>query len=481
MADIQKKNEDYGSGEKKKEKLVLEHTSVNPSGPIHVGRIRNTLLGDSLRRILTFSGFEVETHYYVNDVGKQIAIIAQGKQEKIPLKEDILSPYPNYKEKKDFTTLATYVSSNSLFEEDNSFQEKVQSLIQGAESGNKESLCLLKETASECLEGQKEIFDRLDVRFDSFDFESKYIENESARKIVERLRKTKYAKEIEGGFGLDLSDYGIEKRGGATILQRADGTTVYTARDLAYHLDKGGQGDRLINVLGEDHKLQFQELNTILTEFLDYKTPLEPVHYSFVTFEGTKLSTRKGQTAPVDVLLDEAEEKAKTEIEKRKIASPDLAPDIGHGAVKYHILKTNPNKNITFRWEDALSFEGEAAPYIQYMHARSCRILEKAEEDPTKIKVDEIDTKLDGEEKELLKSLAAFPEVSEKSAAQLRPDIMANYLYQLASNYSRFYKECRVLEEQEKVRDRRLLLVDCARIIIETGLSLLGIKAPNRM
>ncbi|MFH1721454.1 MAG: arginine--tRNA ligase [Candidatus Altiarchaeota archaeon] len=317
LTEIKTKKEKFGRGEKKDEKIVLEHSSVNPSGPIHVGRIRNTLIGDSLRRILVFFGYDVQTRYYVNNVGKQIAIIAAGKKQKIPTQKEILQPYEKYKSKKDFEILATYVSSNEAFEKDEQFQKKVQTLLQSAESGNKEDLQLLKDNASSCLSGQKEVFDQLDVQFDIFDFESKYLEDGSVKEIINKLKNSKYAVESNGGFGLDLTEFGLAKRSGATMLVRADGTSIYTIRDLAYHLDKAKAGDQLINVLGEDHKFQFKELTTILRNLLGFTKPLQAVHFSFVNFEGTKLSTRKGNIAPVDVLLDEAKQKAKEEIKTK--------------------------------------------------------------------------------------------------------------------------------------------------------------------
>lgn len=481
LTEIRRKGERFGAGEKKDEKIVLEHTSVNPSGPIHVGRIRNTLIGDSLRRILSFAGFPVETRYYVNDVGKQVAMIAQGKDEITFSDGTLRQQYEHYAEREDYTTLFTYVRANQAYEEDEAFRQKVHTLLQKAESGDREALQFLKEAASFCLAGQKKVFDRLDVFFDVFDYESTYLEDGSVAEVLAKLKASPLAKDVEGGFGLDLADYGLEKRGGATILARSDSTSVYTLRDLCYHLDKARAGDRLITVLGEDHKLQFQELSTILTNFLGFTTPLEAVHFSFVSFGGEKLSTRRGHTAPVDALLDEAEDKAREEIEKRGIGSVEDATAIGHGAVKYHLLKTNPNKNITFRWEDALSFEGESAPYIQYMHARCMSLLAKADVDVDALTSDAEKVSLEPLERSLLLILAGYPDVVFDAACERRPDVLASYLSELAAVYSRFYNECRVLDSEDDVRTRRLLLVDASRHIIKSGLALLGIAAPERM
>jgi len=463
------------------EKIVLEHTSVNPSGPIHVGRLRNTLIGDSIKRILCFSGYDVETHYFVNDMGKQMATIALGFKECIAPDAEVMERYSRYRSKQDFQVFFEYVAANKLFESDHAFQERVQSTIRKAESGDPKALDEITWVAEKCLEGQKRVFDFLDISFDVFDFESKFIKNKAAFEVVSRLERGDCWKKTEIGSGLDLSAYGIEKGGGITVLKRLDGTSVYLARDLAYHMEKRECGDRLINVLGEDHKLQAAELKTILEKFLGFGKTIDVVHYSFVSFEGSKLSTRKGEIASVDELLDEAVEKAKIEVEKRGIAGEETALKIGVGSVKYHIIKTAPSKPITFSWEEALSFEGESAPYIQYVHARSCRILEKGGTGAGDIDVEDVDLSLEDIEKQLIKELSLFPGVVESAARELKPNLIANYVHSLASTYNKFYIQCPVLNAEKKVRERRLLMVYSAKQVIKTGLRLLGIEAPESM
>jgi len=481
LKDLMNKKCEYGKSKKKNKKLILEHTSINPSGPLHVGRLRNSLIGDSLARILAFSGYDVETHYYVNDVGKQIAIIAQGIKEGVEPDKDAIENYRNYKEKEDFKIFFEYVSANRKFEEDPEFRKRVQEYIKRAESGDETALDEISNVARRCLEGQKEIFQKLGIHFDRFDFESDHIKRGDVSAVLEFLRKSKYAKTTQKGFGLDLKDFGLERREGISILARLDGTSVYLARDVAYHLQKSKLGDLMINVLGEDHKFEFRELSTILKEIYKIKVPLEVVHYSFVNFEGEELSTRKGQIVPVDILLEDAINKAEIEIEKREIATKEVASVIGIGAIKYHILKTSPQKPITFRLEEALNFDGDAAPYIQYAHARCCSIIRRSEMDLNKINVDEIDLNLERDEENLTRSILRFPEIVEKTANERRPNILANYLYQLSSEFSKFYKYCPVLPSEEKVKCRRLLLVDATRQVLNNGLNLLGIEAPERM
>jgi arginyl-tRNA synthetase len=465
---------------RKPQRVVLEHTSVNPTGPVHVGRIRNSVIGDCLRRILSYSGYDVETHYYVNDIGKQVAIIAAGLAEHIEPDAELMQKFKAYSQRDDYQVFFTYVRANRLFEEDLKFQGRVQAMIKAAESGDEKSLAAITSAARRCLGGQMQTFKRLGMKFDVFDFESEGLTDGSVEKVIQRIRQDGHYRKSEVGEGLDLSDLGLGKRAGLSVMVRADGTSVYITRDLAYHIKKLRLGKRVINVLGEDHKLQFQELRTILKTIFGVGDSLEVVHFSFVSFEGMKFSTRKGEIAAVDELLDEAVAKAQAEVQKRNIGDERTADMIGIGAVKFHIVKSTPNKQITFRWEDALNFEGESAPYIQYAHARSCRLLEKSAADLTAIT--DIDFEVtDDEEKRLAMRLLEFGDAVDASSLQLRPDLIAAYLLELTAAYGRFYMKCPVLDAQAGVRNRRLLLVAKTRDTIRAGLGLLGIDAPERM
>ena len=460
------------------EKIILEHTSVNPTGPIHVGRIRNTLIGDSLKRILEYVGYDVETHYFVNDMGRQVALITLGFEQGLIPDLKLMERFSRYRERGDFKMLFTYVVANALTESDMSFSKKVGELLRDAESNEGDALNRITEIAKKGLEGQMETFKRLNISFDVFDWESEGILDGGVSEVLEKIRESDLYVNNEVGEGVDLTSYGIEKSAGMSVLARSNGTSVYLTRDIAYHLKKISLADRLINVLGEDHKLQFRELTAILKHVFKVEKNLDVVHFSFVNFDGVQFSTRKGDIATVDELLDDAVAKALEEVKKRGLGDIETASMVGIGAVKFHIIKTTPNKQINFRFEDALNFDGETAPYIQYSHARCCRILEKEDllEDAEISYVD-----LHDSEWGLILAQTNFSASVKSAASSLRPDIIASYLITLSSAYGRFYMDCPVLDSTDSVKNRRLKIVKRTKDIIFEGLGLLGIDAPAKM
>jgi len=471
---------------KKDEKIILEHTSVNPSGPIHIGRIRNAVIGDAINRILRYCGYEVETHYYVNDMGKQIAIIAVSRKRDLKNFENFsafknLSEFIKNFKRNDYEILPYYIGGQEMYENDENFKKEVDELIRKAESGDEQSLNLMKEVAKFCLEGQKECLENLDIRFDKFDFESEFVENKSVNEVINFLcpnRKENEPAEI------NLDEYGIKREKGKIVLARSDGTSVYLARDIAYHLYKikliKGKG-KILNVLGEDHKQEFIELKTILVKKFNINMDIDALFFSFVNFEGERLSTRKGNIITIDELVKEATEKAK-EIMIEKGFATEGYKEIGIGGIKYALLKVDLKKQINFRLEDALNFEGETASYIQYAYARICRIIEKSGIKEEEIKNFRFSYKnVDDTELNLMRNLIKFYDVIEKACNELNPSSIASYAYNLSSIFSKFYEKCPVLNADEETKRNRLLLISLTKFVLKTSLNLLGIKEVERM
>ena len=255
-------------------------------------------------------------------------------------------------------------------------------------------------------------------------------------------------------------------------------------RDIAYHQWKAQHADILINVLGEDHKLESKQVKVAL-ELLQTKILPQVVFYAFVSLPGGKMSTRRGRVVYLDDLIDECIERAYEEVKKRRASEltesqmRKIAEQVGIGSLRYNIIKVQPEKDIVFTWEDALNFEGNAVPFIQYAHARACSILSKTN---TNIHTFDPTLLIHSSERVLIKQLALFPLVIDEASNTCKPHSIANYLFETASAFNQFYRDCPVLSEENKVlRSSRLTLVRATKIVLKNALNLLGISAPAEM
>lgn len=459
--------EDYGKLESNNTKIILEHTSANPNGPLHIGHIRNSIIGDSLARVLKSAGYEVETQYYVNDMGRQIAMIVWGL---LNIDHEI---DPNGKPDHEIGSL--YFNVNEELRAKPEIKDEVSALLKRYEKGDDPELeKMFENVVKKCLEGISITSHRLNVNHDAFIWESRFIKNGSVANILKSLDE--YIQKNEVVY-MDLNSYGIEKE---LILIRSDGTSLYATRDLAYHREKSERSDSYIDVLGSDHKLAIDQLKVPL-ELLGAKTP-EVIFYEFITLPEGSMSTRRGVFISVDELMNEAVSRAMIEIEKRRTDLEEserlkIAEIVGIGAIRYYIARLSPEKHIVFKWDEALSFERGCAS-IQYSHARACKLLENAGYDGNSLKIEnyDLDEKI---EIELVKLMSKFTSVIEESARINRVHNLAQYSLDLAGAFNKFYKSVPVIgSEKEKLR---LLIVDKFRITIRNSLDLIGIEAPESM
>lgn len=461
---IIKEKDSYGSSNiGKGKKILVEHTSINPNASPHVGRARNALIGDSIVRILKFQNYKVETHYFINDVGKQVAMLVLGAEGKKSVSFDDL--------------LNIYIDINKRIEENSELEKKVLELLNLLEKGNKEIKNKFKKIVGICVKGQLRILSELGIKYDYFDYESKYLWDKKTEETLKRLEKT--GKLFIDGFNrwvLDQKGYELGMKVPVLVLTRGDGTSLYPLRDIAYNMDKLKKGDNII-ILGEDQKLYQEQMAAVFKE-LEMKQP-KVVHYSFVLLQEGKMSTRKGNLVLLEDFMKEAENKASEGLKKRyNKVDGKSAKIIAYGAVKFGILKVSPEKNVVFDWEQALSFEGETAPYIQYAYARISSILKKNKKVNLKS-----DLKLLTEKEEigLIKIISNFPEIASKATNDLRPHLIANYLYSLAQNFNEYYHIHQILKADEKTKDARILLIRAVRQVIKNGLNLLGIDVLEKM
>ena len=476
---ILKKKERYGNLEKKDKKVIIEHTSANPNGPLHVGRARNPIIGDTLVRIFKAAGYDVKSQFYLDDVGKQVAILAWGVNNLDP--KDV--PKSEY-DKPDHQTVGFYQAASNLLEDNDKVAEEIGEIVKKSESGESKTIELVHGAYSPVLEGIKESLRRINISIDSYIPESNFVKDKTVDSVVEKLKKSRYCNEEDGAFYLDLHSFGIQGRNTKFFFTRKDGTTLYATRDIAYHLWKAKHADFLINVLGEDHKLESKQVEIAL-KITEAKLTPKVIFYSFVSLPGGKMSTRRGRVVHLDDLMDESIERAYIEVKKRRDADLSekkmrkIAEIIGIGALRYNLIKVQPEKDIVFKWEEALNFEGNASPFIQYAHARACSILAKKED-----RIKDIDSFLlkHNSELQLIKKLAQFPMVVDEACQSCRPHIITIYLYDTASQFNQFYRDCPVLPEKNmRLRKSRLALVDATKIVLKNGLDLLGIVAPEEM
>jgi arginyl-tRNA synthetase len=459
---LEKISPDFGKGSKKGEKIIVEHTSANPDGPLHIGHLRNAVIGDTISRILKFAGYDVDVHYYLNDMGKQTAKVVWGRR-KFDVKDG----------KKDHATAEVYIEANKIIEEQG-LDDELSDILTQYEAGEKKTVDEFVSAVEFCLEGIKETLNRLGISHDKFVWESTFVRSGVVEKIIEELAETKYAKIDAGALLLDLVDFGIEKE---MVLRRGDGTSLYIARDLAHHAWKMKEG-RGINVWGADHKLVSMQLSAGL-KMLGLPVP-EFIIHEFISLPEGGMSTRKGVFISADQLIDETVAKSFEEIRSRRTeidenAKKAIAEKIGTSAVRFNIVRIAPEKSMVFKWDEALDFDRQGAPFIQYAYARANKILSKSEETQREIETESIED----EEKRLVKVISRFPEIVEDAALSRKASIMAGYAIELSNTFHSFYMSHRVLgTEKEKFR---LSLVNAFTKVMGNVMDVLGISRLDEM
>ncbi len=452
-------------------KVILEHTSANPDGPLHIGHIRNSVIGDTLARILKRAGFDVETQYYINDMGRQLAVVVWGLE--------------NFKfdssKKKDHAIAEVYINANKSLVDEKEHSPEVDAIMKKYEMGDPGTVRKFKDAIDTAMVGLKETMERMNIHHDKFIWESQFVRSGDVNRMIERVKRTGYTEIKDGALMFDLTGEGIQK---PLVIQRSDGTSLYTTRDLAYHEWKAARCGRMIDILGADHKLISSQLKAVL-RILGLKEP-DIVIFEFVSLPEGSMSTRRGVFISADELLDEVEKAAYEEVNKKRPETDEefkkkVSAFVSIGAVRYDIVRVSPEKATTFDWKEALDFEKQGAPFIQYAHARACSILKNAQDEAIIYENFDPNILLEEQEIRLIKKLASFGSTIDNAARELKPNLIAIYARELADAFNQVYRYVPVLAGEVEFRSARLALVDCSRIVLANALDTLGITAPESM
>lgn len=499
---------DVGRGKK----VVIEHTSVNPTKPLHIGHGRNAVIGDTMARLLRALGYQVEVHNYIDDLGRQVA--------------ETLLAYRFIKEKPkakfDHMLGLIYSDMHGRIEREPELEEEVRKILARLEQGIGTDAKQARRLSEKCVKANLETTDRLGISYDVLVWESDLVKSGILSETLQRLKGTKYLVEGRGEYSgalvLKLSDFGLEDK----VLIRSDGTAVYTMRDIAYQLwkfgktrvelkfrlhsrrpdgtktyttsqqgrknTKFGRADMVINVVGAEQRFPqqvvFNSLRALGLE-REYENSYH-LAYEHVWLPSGRFSGRKGTWIgfTVDDVVEEAVARSRAVVEEHAPGASEsfkrrAAEFVGVGAVRYSLISTSPEKRITFKWEEALNFERNSGPAVQYSHARACSILRKAKT----INFKPVDGALRlPQEQKLIRLLAKFPEVIREAGLRRQPHLLALFAAELALAFNAFYEVAPVIEaEIPELRDARLRLVNGVRVVLRNALELMGIKAPERM
>ena len=470
----------YGISANGGKNVLIEHTSANPNGPFHVGRARNAILGDTLVRLNRLYGNDVTAEYYVDDMGKQVGVLAWALEnlsdEEV---EDILKDQEGinvkWLDKKDHVTVRYYQAAQLLRKqsENSDIEDEIGRLVHASENGDNTVLDQFEKAYKPVLDGMLETLSRLGISFDTFTRESKFVVDGTVSALMDKFESLDIHGVAENGAHyLDLGQRGLK---GKTefYYRRGDGSSLYATRDIAYHIWKWKQSDNLINILGEDHKLQARQVGLTLRE-LGHKVP-EVMFYAFIKLPEGKMSTRKGNVVFMDDLLEEAHAQAqsvvqnlRSDLSKEEIET--IAEAVGVSAVRFNIIKVSPDKGFTFRWEEALSFDGESAPFIMYSHTRACSIAKKVARSVYDYEIGEINKSVH----ELFRSMAIFSDKLSLSVNENKPHVFALYLLELATAYNSFYRDCHVIMGED-VNEFNFAVSEKARGLLKKGMEAIGI------
>src|SRR5688572_14527758 len=455
-------------------RIVIDFGSPNVAKPMHVGHIRSTVLGDALARIATFLGHEVIRDNHIGDWGTQFGMVIYGWKhllDRTALERDPIAEL-----------VRIYKETNEKSTNDPKVREAVKEELVKLQAGDRENFAIWKETVDLSLKEFERAYQVLDIHYDIQRGESFY--NDRLPQIVERLLKAGIAEVSEGAVCVFFPDI-PELADKPAIIRKSDGGFNYTTTDIAtvdYRV-QDLKADTVWLVVGAPQILHFKQIIAIARRE-GYTADFRHITFGSILGENRKLmKTRSGENVPLRDLLDDAVERARKIIEEKnpelsESEKIDIAQKVGIGAVKYYDLSQYRMTDYIFSWDRMLSFQGNTAPYLQNAYVRIRSIFRKAGEEfgaPSKIALGA------SEERNLALRLCQFAEIVPAVLNDFRPNILANYLYELANSFHAFYEACPVLKSEEPARSSRLALCELTGRTLRQGLELLGIKVPEKM
>lgn len=461
--------------------IVVDFSSPNVAKRMHIGHIRSTVIGDALRRMGLFLGYTVIGDNHIGDWGTQFGQLIYAWDHWLDRSAYDADPVGELER--------LYVKFNNDSKDEPGLMDMARAELAKLQSGDERNLALWTQFRNDSATAFDTVYDRLGVHFDVTYGESHY--NDMLRPLVDELLQSGIAERSEGAVCVFFRDDDGEDLLPPFLVQKADGAALYATTDLAtvvYRM-REWQPERILYVTDHRQKLHFEQVFATCAK-MGIETNFVHVPFGIMSLPEGSISTRSGNAIRLDELLDEAERRARATQEERRASGGEalsdseldaLAAMIGIGAVKYADLSNNPASNILFSFEKMLSFEGNTAPYLQYTSARTHSLLRKAEAaghtpDGRTLRLDE------PVERELMLHLMDFGSALRAGFDAGKPSTLATYLYELASNYHRWYAACPVLKlDDEGLIASRLNLTLLSQKVLTQGLALLGIGAPERM
>lgn len=493
-------NADFGIQTAKDNRIVIEFSSPNTNKPLHLGHIRNNLLGESLSRILAASGNDVVKVNLVNDRGIHICKSMLAWQlwgngttpDKQGLKGDKLVGNFYVLFDKEYKKAIAELTEKGMDPEKAEKQaeplKQAQELLRKWEAGDTSTLELWNTMNNWVYRGFEDTYKRMGITFHKTYYESQtYMLGK--KHVLQGLEKGVLQRDADGSVWADFTEQGMDRK----ILLRSDGTSVYMTQDIgtAELRYQDYEPNQMIYVVGNEQDYHFKVLKLVLGLLgFNWSETIQHFSYGMVELPEGKMKSREGTVVDADDLIDEVVEAARQmalDSDKLKDLSAEereqVCNTIGLGALKYFILKVDPKKKMMFNPEESVQLQGNTGPFIQYAYARANSILRKTTDDfSEEAETNSEEGVLNDKDTELAKLLHDLPQVINDAAQGLSPALIANYVYELAREFNQFYTENPILKESdEKVRKFRLLLTSLTAVSIKTSMNLLGIDVPERM